>query len=453
MAHGARRRELVRLLSIGAPVALTQLGMMLLGTVDTIMVGRLGTLELDGAALGNLWIYGTTVFGIGVVLGMDPLVAQAHGAGDHERTASVTQHGLVVAVLVSFVMAGLWTITGPVLRAFGQTPELSALAHDYVWLQIPSLLPFFVFTALRQALAIRGVVLPALVITLAANLFNVAGNWVLIFGHLGAPALGLSGAAIATTLTRWFLCLGQVAWIVLCDRDQRAWWPWRRDAFARAGLGRVLAVGIPVGIQYALEAWAFQLATLLAGVLGERELAAHVIVLNLASVSFMLPLGISIGAAARVGHLIGAGQPLAAQRSAELALVLGAATMGLSAVSFVVLSESLPRLYGAEPHVAMLAAGILPIAAAFQLFDGTQVVGGAVLRGMGTPRPVLVFNFVGYYVLALPLGGWLALTRDDGLVGLWWGLCAGLATVATTLVVWIRLRGPGAKRTRTHGAA
>jgi MATE family multidrug resistance protein len=176
--------------------------------------------------------------------------------------------------------------------------------------------------------------------------------------------------------------------------------------------------------------------------LGAAELAAGTIVLNLASVSFMVPLGVAIGTAARVGNLIGAGHSRAAQRSAWVALGLGALFMSFFAMLFVVFRHTLPTLYTSDATTIALAAGALPIAAAFQLFDGTQVVGGAILRGMGKTRPAALFNLLGYYAIALPLGAWLAFRAGWGLRGLWCGLAAGLMVVATALVIWIWRRGP-----------
>jgi multidrug resistance protein, MATE family len=438
----SRRTELRRLLALGGPVAITQLGAMMLGVVDTMMVGHVGVVELGAAALGTLWIYGTVTFGMGVLFGLDPVFSQAHGSNDARTLGLTLQRGIVIAVVLSIPLGASWLYTEPALRLLGQPEHLVGPAHRYVVLQIPSLLPFLVFQALRQYLQGRGIVAPALWITLAANLFNAAANWVLVFGHLGVPALGLTGAAIATALTRVFLCLA-LGWIIVRFGLLRgAWVGWSRLALDVRAIAGLLRLGLPVGIQYSLEVWAFQAATLLAGWLGPTELAAHVIALNLASLSFMVPLGLSIGAATRVGNLIGARQHVAAQRSAEIALGLGASVMTVSALGFALGRHLLPLLYTSDPAVLAAAALILPIAAAFQLFDGTQAVGAGVLRGMGSTLPAAVFNLVGFYGVALPLGWFLVFRADLGLPGLWWGLCAGLGAVASCLVMWVRLRGP-----------
>ena len=441
-----------RLSALAWPVVATQLGIMLLGFVDLLMVGRLpgreGVQALGAVSLGRLWVMGTVIVGTGVVFGIDPIVSQARGARDARRMSLVLQQGLIVAGLISLPTAALWYVTGPVLAVLGQAGDLSSLAHEYVLVQIPGLPLLLLFTACRQWLQGRGIVLPAMWIILGANLLNVVANWMLIFGNWGAPALGVVGAGVATAATQAFMLLALVAWVRWFRLHRGGWTGWTREAWRPAGLVRVLQLGWPVAVQLGLEMWAFQSATIMSGLLGEVPLAAHTIVLNLASLSFMVPLGVSIGAVTRVGNLIGARNPQGAQRAAWVALGMGALVMLASALVFVAGRSVLPTWYSADDEVIGLAAAVLPVAAAFQLFDGVQVVGGGVLRGMGRTRPAALFNLVGYYVLALPLGWWLAFHRGAGLAGVWWGLATGLFFVAVVLAAWIGRRGPG----RVHGS-
>jgi MATE family multidrug resistance protein len=250
------------------------------------------------------------------------------------------------------------------------------------------------------------------------------------------------GAGIATTLTRAVAFLGLVGWTRAFALHEPAWVPWSRASFDARRLARVAAIGLPIALQVSFEMWAFSAASLLAGRLGTVPLAAHTIVLNMAALAFMIPLGISQGAATRVGNLIGARQPRSAQRAAWVSICMGASVMAFSAGLFVTLRHLLPRIYTPDPAVIAASAAILPIAAAFQIFDGTQVVGCGVLRGMGRTRPAMVFNLVGYWVLALPIGAWLGLSLGYGLAGIWWGLALGLGVVAMSLVFWVRARGP-----------
>ncbi|MEE8581422.1 MAG: MATE family efflux transporter [Myxococcota bacterium] len=419
-----------------------QLGSMLMGTVDTLMVARIGVEELAAAAMANAWIYAVLLMGQGVIHGIDPLVTQAHGAGNPRGTAIALQRGSALALAISLPLGLLWTQTRGFLVLAGQAPGLAEQAHLYTLVQIPSIPFFLLFIALRQYLQGRELVRPAMWVILIANLFNALANWVLIFGKLGAPELGLLGAGIATASTRVLMLLGLVLWVRHFRLHHGAWVPWRLSALRPRDLGRVLAVGIPVAIQMSLEIWAFSTATLLAGRLGAIALSAHTIALNMAALTFMMPLGISQGAVTRIGNLIGAKRHQQAQRAAWVALALGAGVMLVSALGFVTFRHALPRLYSPDAGVVALCATILPIAAAFQIFDGLQVVGCGILRGMGRPRPAAWFNLVGYWLLGLPLAAWLALRMNWGLSGIWWGLCAALATVATLLVIWVRFRGP-----------
>ena len=434
--------ELRRLVMLAMPIVVTQVGTMMMGVVDMLMVGSVGREALAAAALGNLWTMGTLVVGMGLTLGIDPILTQAHGAGDARGVGLVTQRGLVMAALAGVPTVLLWLVTGPALELAGQDPGLAAMAHDYVLMQLPSVFGFLGFMVLRSYLQGRSIVAPAMWVTLLANVFNALLNWVLIFGELGAPAMGLRGAGIATGVTRSLMLVALALWIWRAGLQRGAWTPWTWAALAPAGLLEIVRYGLPVGVQLGLEMWAFQAATLFAGWLGEAELAAHTIAINLASLSFMVPLGVAMAAVTRVGNLLGAGDGRGAQRAAWVALAVGAGVMTVSAAVFVALRTELPALYNDDVAVLALAAGLLPIAGAFQIFDGIQVVGGGVLRGMGRTRPAALFNLVGYYVLGLPVAWWLAFRRGMGVAGIWWGLTVGLMVVAVLLIAWIGARGP-----------
>jgi MATE family multidrug resistance protein len=402
----AEARTLVKL---ATPVVITQIGTMLMGVVDIIMVGHVGVDALGGASLGRVWVFGTLLIGMGIVMGIDPIVTQAHGARNPARMGIALQQGMVLALLVSLPIAGLWLLTRSVLGLFGQDAELSRMAEGYVLVQIPAI-PFFLFySVLRSYLQGRAIMRPAMWVAILANVFNVAANWVLIYGHFGFPAMGLVGAGIATAMTRAIMFFGLLAFTLWFRFYEGAWVGWSSKAWNLSGLREVLHYGIPVGLHIGLEIWAFQTATLLSGRLGNEQLAAHIVALNLASLTFMVPLGISIASVTRVGNLIGEGNPKRAQTSAWAALGMGAAVMAVAAVIFIVFRGVLPRIYTED---------------------------------MGRTRPAAVFNFVGFWVLALPLAWWLAFYRGMGIAGIWWGMVLGLGAVALMLVVWIWRRGP-----------
>lgn len=436
------RHEFSVLSRLAAPVILTQLTSMLMGMVDLLMVGRVGVEAIGAVSLGNVWKMSSLLVVVGVVFGMDPLVSQAHGARDRRGMGLALQRGIVVAILLSIPVTVAWIFTEPALVGMGQDPQVAHMAARYIQVQIPSIAPFLVFSALRQYLTGRGIMYPTLWVTVGANLVNVFLNWVLIFGALGFPALGSTGSGIATSIVQVLMMVGLVAWILIGRLQRAAWVPWSRRALRLSGLWVVVRKGLPVGLQLGLEMWAFNLATLLAGTLGSIELAAHSLVLNMASLSFMVPLGVAIGASARIGRLLGAGRALEAQRSAWVAFGLGAAAMSVAAAIFVLARNALPRLYTDDPGVIAMAATILPIAATFQMFDGVQVVGGGILRGMGRTMPGAVFNLIGYYLLAAPLAITVVLYGDAGLPGIWWSLAFGLGVVALSLMLWVWRKGP-----------
>lgn len=436
------RREFARLIHLSAPAVATQLASVLLWTIDLLMVGRLGVPALNAVALGRTWVMGTSIVALGLVFGLDPFASQAHGARQARRLGEVLAHAVALAVAVTGPLGLLWLAAGPILAAFGQAAETAAEAHRYVLVQLPALPFYFAFMAGKQFLQARGIVRPAMWIALAANPVNALLNWLLIYGRLGLPRLEVVGAGLATAITQvlMLLVLWGIARRYRLLRGVRV--DWRLAAIRRREIWAIARIGTPISIQLALEYWAFALGTLWAGRLGPTELASYSIALNLASISYMVPLGISFAAAARVGQRIGAGDRWGARRAAWASLALGGGVMAIGAAMLILGRGLLPALYSRDEAVLALSAATLPIVAAFQLFDGLQGVGGGVFRGMGQPRPAALANVVGYYALGLPLAGWLAFRGGLGLAGLWWGLALGLAAVAAMLLGRLAWRGP-----------
>lgn len=431
------RRELGELWQLAWPLVMTQLGFMMLGVVDTLLLGHLSVEMLGAAALGNMWGWGSLALGIGVVLGMDPLVSQAHGEGDGAGAGLALQRGIVVALLVSIPVSAFWLMTGPGLELLGQDPAIARLAQTYNAIRAPSVPFFLVFTALRSWLAGRALVAPAMWVSVFVNVLNLFFGWALIFGRLGFPRLELVGAAwVANIVTIAQPLL--LVWLIRLGRmHDGAWRAWDRRSFERRGLLQILRIGFPVGLQYSLEGWAWSFSTMMAGWLGAAALAGHVIVLNLASLSFQIPLGIALAASVRVGNQIGAADMPGARRSVAVSLALGAGVMLVFAGLFTALRRELPMLYTTDADALALAALVLPIAGAFQLFDGTQVVAGGILRGAGRTHVPALVNLIGFWGIALPLGWRWAFGISGGLEGIWWGLTAGLFVVASLLVLQV----------------
>jgi len=434
----ATTRDLLRL---ALPITTVQVGMMAMGVVDTAMVGRVGAADLAAVALGTMYFFLVSIFGIGVLMALDPVVSQGAGARDDEAVARGVQRGLLLALGLGVVASLLHLPAAPVLAALGQPDDVVPIAGAYVRALIPGILPFFVFSVFRQSLQALHHTRALVAAIVLANLANVFCNWVLIFGHLGFPALGAQGAGIATTITRWLMTLGLVgaAWHLL----RPLLLPVRPEIWQPEPLMRIVRIGVPIGLHHELEFGAFGVTALLMGSLGTVEMASHQIALNIASLTFMVPLGVGAAAAVLVGRAVGRGDPADARRSAAASLVVGVSFMGTTAIVMVLFPRAIASLYTDLDPVLALAGTLIPIAGAFQVFDGTQVVSAGTLRGVGDTRVPMVIGLVGFWLVGLPISAILAFRQGLGPLGLWWGLVAGLASVAILLLLRVRFRFRG----------
>ncbi|MEM7352447.1 MAG: MATE family efflux transporter [Acidobacteriota bacterium] len=432
------RHEADAVVRLAAPVVLVQVGMMLMGTVDAMMLGRHSELALAAGALGNSVSFGLISFPMGILMVLDPLIAQAYGAERHGRVARHFKRGLVLAAALSIPLSlAMWRTDG-VLRIVGQKPEIIAESAAYIRTLIWGNLPFLLFIAFRQSLQAMSQVRPAAIAIVIANLFNVLANYGLIFGNFGLPALGVVGSAYATSLSRcvMFLCVTLLAWPLLRPYLRGSW----RAPMVAGPFWQKLRLGVPIGVHTSLEMWLFVSVALMMGNLGARELAAHQIALSMASLSFMVPLGISGAAATRVGNAIGRLDPAGARRAAAVSLALGAGVMSISALTFWLAPAHLSRLFTNEAGVIAVAVTLLPIAAAFQVFDGLQVVSLGALRGAADTRFPALIALIGFWFLGLPLAAYLGYQTELGPRGLWWGITLGLSSVAILLLFRLRQR-------------
>jgi len=429
------------MIRLALPMVAVQLGQMLMGVVDTVMVGRVSAEALAAVALGNLYFWGASIFGLGVLLALDPVVAQAVGARDTVAVARGVQRGLVLALALSLLATAVLLPARPVLGLLRQPEGVADIAGGYARITAAGIIPFYAYSALRQSLQAMRRLTPILAAMVAANIANVGLNYVLIFGKLGFPALGALGSAWATSVCRWlmlgFLVAG--AWRAL--RPQLI--PVRRDAFSWAPLRRMLVIGAPSGGQYQLEYGVFAVVGVLMGWLGTVELAGHQVALNLASFTFMVPLGVSAAAAVLVGQAIGRGDPAEARRAAAAALTCGVGFMATSAAIMISVPHILARLYTTDFAVAAMAASLIPIAGVFQVFDGMQVVSIGILRGTADTHTPMVVNLLGYWLVGLPISTALGFGTAAGPRGLWWGLTVGLVLVAVVLTWRVRRRLAG----------
>ncbi|MCB9919669.1 MAG: MATE family efflux transporter [Planctomycetes bacterium] len=428
------RREFRDLVALAAPIMVVQIGMMSMGLVDTAMLGRVSSDDVAACGLGNSFSYLVANFCMGILFALDPILSQALGARDNEAFANGLRNGFVVALLLTIPGSVAWWFSGDVLHALEQPARLIPKAESYVRALIPSLFAFFGFIVLRISLQAMHRIRPLIVIILAANVANAVLDVALIEGKFGLPALGIVGCGIATTICRWAMFLGLAA----CA------WPHLRPAILHRSSGlpsaralwRIVRYGVPIGLQLVVELGAFVVVMFRMGYLENPEtaVAGHVIAINLAALSFMMPLGLSIAASVRVGWAVGEGDIERVRQRARIALVTGAAIMAVWGVFFWLTPAPLLRVFTDDPAVLTVALTLMPLAALFQIFDGLQVVAGGVLRGLGDTLLPALCHILGFWLLGLPVGRWLAFDRGLGPSGLWWGLVLGLVAVSIVLI-------------------
>jgi MATE family multidrug resistance protein len=433
------RPELAAMVTLAVPVVLSELGWSAQGIVDTIMVGKLGATAIGAVALGNAVYFTFAIFGIGLLLGLDTLVAQAYGRADHDECHRWLAQGVYLVCILTVPLMLLIFLASYSFAAFGIHPEVAQPAASYLRILNWGTLPLLLYGCTRRYLQSVGEVRVITATYVVGNLLNWFGNWLFVYGKWGMPALGVNGSAISTMITRAFIALALIgfAWRYERRRGHPLFHHWAGPSLAR--IRQLLRLGAPAAGQILGEVGAWNLVTFTAGWLTPVALATHQIVLNYASLTYMVPLGISSAAAVSVGHAVGAGDPAKARRAGWLALGLGSAFMLLAALCFFAIPGPLIVLYTRDPEVMALGTKLLWVVAAFELFDGIQTVSTGALRGLGETRVPMFANLVGYWVVGLPLGLTLCFVFHWGVYGLWIGLTLALILIATTLLLrWQR---------------
>jgi MATE family multidrug resistance protein len=420
--------EVRRIATLALPMMVAQGGLVAMGLVDTLLIGRVSALEMSAVGLGNAIVSLIVVFGVGVAMGIEPLVAQAHGAGEGVRAHRWLAQGTYAALLASAPLALLVAVAGFMLEPFGIEPAIAHQTRLYLWARVPGLVANGVYSAHRSYLSGVGLARPVLMASLIANGVNAVVDAVLLFVFgLGAVGVGLATSA-SWVLMAWILV--RAARFAAPPGQPR--WP----SADRSELTRVFAIGSPVGLQYAAEVGIFSLASILVARLGPEPLAGHQIALTLASFTFMAAVGLSVASAARVGFFIGREEPARAIRAGRIGIALGAAFMGACGLLFYIFRHALGAAFAPrDPGVAEIGAQLLAIAAVFSVADGVQTVAAGALRGAGDTRAAFVLNLVAHWGIGLPVALLLGLVWGLGARGLWWGLTAGLVAVAIGLVV------------------
>ena len=427
---------------LAVPVVVAELGWIAMGIVDIAMVGRLGPEAIGAVGVGSVLFFAVVVFGIGALLGLDPLVAQAYGAGRLDECHRWLFHGIGLSLMLAVPLTLTTAAVVATLDRWGLDPDVQRLTAPYFSKIVWSILPLLLYTAFRRYLQALGVVTPIMAALVSANLINVLVNWLLIFGNLGAPRLGVDGAAWATCVSRVYLALFLLLAVLRHDHQHRTGlWHVRRRLELHC-LRRLGALGLPAAVQVSLEVGVFAAVTALAGRLAPTTLAAHQIVLNVASLTFMVPLGVGSAGAVRVGQAVGRLDAPGARHAGWAALTLGGGFMSCAAVVFVLAPHAILGLFTTDATVIRIGVSLLLVAAVFQLFDGLQGVATGVLRGLGDTRTPMFWNLAGHWFVGLPVGYLLCFVWGWGVIGLWVGLSAGLILVGVVLVAawWRRAR-------------
>ena len=432
------RREFRPMLHLAAPLVIAELGWMFMGIVDTVMAGPLGPAAVGTGSVGGMVFFPIAVCGTGMLLGMDTLVAQAFGANDVRDTRRTLVNGIWLGTaLAPLVALVLWAAI-PVLRAAGVNPRVMEMLGPFIRNLLWGVWPLLLYAAFRRYLQAMNIVKPVTFALVSANIVNAAGNWVLMFGHWGAPAMGVAGSALSTSLSRAYMAAVLAATIVWHERRSGNWLlhiSWQPDL---ARVRRLIELGLPAAGQILFEGAVFAVVTTMAARLDEVSLAAHGIAVNVISTTYMVPLGISSAAAVRVGQAYGRGDIRAAAVAGWTALLLSSLFMGVAGLALAIAPQWIVRLYINDAAVIAMGALLLRIAAVFELFDGFQVVVNGAMRGLGDTRTPMLVHLAGYWAVGMPVAYVLCFPLGWGAPGIWVGLSAALVPIGAALVFFWR---------------
>jgi multidrug resistance protein, MATE family len=423
--------------ALALPLAAGQISQILFSLADTLMVGRLGVLPLAAATFANNVLYLPFVIGIGFSMAVSIRVSQARGAGDRAAARATLRHGLYLALaLGALTMLGVWGIQ-PFLGLFHQEPEIIRAVPRYFLLIAASLIPALAAMAVKNHADAMNNPWPPFWITLSAAGLNVLFNWIFIYGNLGAPRLGLDGAGLATLLARIAMLTAMIVW---CTRSPRVrdWIPVHWFRLPEWQIVRdQIRLGLPTSLQLLAEVSAFVIATLLIGTLGANALASHQVAMTCAATVFMVPLGLSQALTVRMGEAFGAARHERMRHVILSGWGLALAFTALSAQTFVYFHRTIAGWFLTDPAAAILTGHLLLVSAVFQVSDAMQVSSAGALRGLGDVTVPVWIAFFSYWVIAIPVGWFLAFPVGLGVIGVWWGITLGLTMTAIALGIRI----------------
>jgi MATE family multidrug resistance protein len=420
-------------LRLALPLMIGQLSQMLLGVADTVMVGRLGVTELAALTFANSLFHLPFVFGIGVLTSVSVFTSNSRGANDAPAARASCRNGLMLATALGVILFALSWIVSNHLGSFGQPPDVAARTTVYFRIIMASVIPALASIALKNHADALNRPWPPFWIFLGGVLLNIGLNWIMIYGKLGCPALGMEGAAWATLIARTAILAAMIVWLRGAG-DLRDWVPrrwWRMPDFGK--IRNLLGIGLPASAQMMFEVAAFSLAGLIMGRFGPVSMAAHQIAITLAATAFMIPLGLSMALTVRAGEAHGAGETHRLRPIAISGWLMVTGFGILGACSFLIFGDWMASLFTRDAAVIRLTASLLVIVGIFQIFDGLQVGSSAMLRGLHDARVPALMSFVSYWLFGLPVGAWLAFGFELEARGVWWGLAAGLFVACMTL--------------------
>lgn len=410
--------------TLSLPIIVGQLGTILMGTTDTAMIGQVGATELAASGVANSVFFIVAIIGIGGLIVMTPLISQAKGANDPMECGKILKSGLVVAGILGFVLALIIILLTFNFHWFGQPPMVDKLAKSYLLIVSFSVIPMLIFLACRNFTDGLSFTKIAMYVTLAGLMLNVILNWILIYGKFGFPMLSLDGAGYATLISR--IAMAGFIWIyVFRSKKTKEFLP-ENSHIDKKEVFKIFKLGIPGGMQLFFEVGAFAGAAIVIGWLGTNSLAAHNVVISIASLTYMIAAGISAATSIRVGSAVGEQNRAAVLLSGRTGFLVVIIFTSFTCATFLLFDKPIVAIFNTNPEVVKIAAGLMFMAALFQISDGMQVVALGGLRALSDVKLPTAITLMAYWGVGLPLGWWCAFSLKMGAMGVWVGLTAGL---------------------------
>jgi len=437
----------LRNLKLAFPIILSQIGQVMVQQIDTMMVGYVGTVELAASAFANSIFIVGMVIAMGFTFGITPIVGHLVSDKDKNKLSSILSNAIVINIGFSILIALLLYIVSFFFNHMGQVKAVEVLAHPYYISIILSIIPLIIFFTFKQFAEGIGDTKNAMFITISSNIINIILNYLLIFGKFGFPEMGLLGAGIATLISRVYMAIGLIGVFSYNKKFSSYLTKVSIHLINKKHIKKLFSVGIPISMQLLLEVLAFGLTAIMAGWMGIIPLAAHQIAIGLASISFMVVVGVGSATTIRVSHQLSHKDYQGLMMASKASIHIVLSFMSISAISFLILRNYLPCLYTNDAKVIIVTAQLLIMAAIFQLFDGLQVVMISILRGVGDVKHAMIYAFIAYILINIPLGYFLGIILDFGIIGLWIGLIVGL--LVASILFYLRFKTIFAKLNKT----